>query len=111
MDIMSSINERGLVSNISGEFIIIPDTVRPYPNDFFVFDYEGMERHLFRITDVQFDRATVEKYFKCQYVLYPDNVDEILNNVAEDFTLVYDNIGTGANSVIESSQAATNSAA
>jgi hypothetical protein len=43
MDILSEINERGLVSNISGEFIIIPDTIRPYANDFFVFDYEGME--------------------------------------------------------------------
>ena len=106
MDISNELNERGLVSNISGEFIMIPDTVRPYPNDFFVFDYEGMETQLFRITDVQFDRATVEKYFRCSYVLYPDNADEIFNNFDEDYTLIFDDIGTGSNSLLESDKAA-----
>jgi hypothetical protein len=65
---------------------------------------------LFRITDVQFDRATVEKYFRCQYQLYPNNADDIFNNVEEDYTLIFENIGTGSNSLLESDKAAQISA-
>ena len=43
----------GLMTGVSGEIIFLPDTVRPYAGDFFMFDTDGMETHLFQITDVQ----------------------------------------------------------
>jgi len=93
MDITNEINEKGLQSLVNGEFILLPDSVKPYPGDFFTFNFEGLEDHLFRIDDVQFDRASTKKYYKITYNLYPNNSDEILDNISEKYVLNYDNIG------------------
>ena len=58
LDIQNELNERGLQAIVNGEILILPDSIRPYPGDFFVFAYEGMESHLFRINDVQYDKLS-----------------------------------------------------
>lgn len=93
LDISNEISERGLQSSVTGEFILKPDSVKPSPGDFFVFDYEGMEEHLFRINDAQFDKITPKKYYRCSFSLYPYNTDDIYNNVIGDFEINYENDG------------------
>ena len=71
LDVSNELSERGLEAMVNGEFMMLPNTVRPYPGDFFTFEYEGLEPHLFKINDVQYDKITPEKYFRCLYSLYP----------------------------------------
>lgn len=109
LDISNQLSERGLLSTMSGELVFIPNTVRPYPGDFFVFDYEGLEEHLFKITDVQYDKASPNKYFKCQYTLSQYNVDEIEGNTDnEEYTVNYDTENGSNTGVITKADAALN---
>jgi hypothetical protein len=101
MDIQNEINEKGLESLVNGEFIILPDTIKPYPGDFFTFDYEGISDHLFRINDVQFDRASVRKFYRVGYGLYPNNAEDIFDNISGDYVLNYDAIGGDTVTVIQ----------
>lgn len=107
MEVMNEINEKGLQSLVNGELIIRPDTIKPYPGDFFVFDYPGLEEHLFRIDDVQFDRATPKKFYRVGYNLYPNNADEIFGNVIEEYVLNHEGIGGAEMSVITKANSET----
>lgn len=105
LDISNEITERGLQSNVSGEFVIRPDSgIIPVAGDFFSFNYSGMEEHLFKINDVQFDKITPNKYYRCSFSLYPFNIDTILNNVSNEYNVSYSDDGTA---ILESSSAAT----
>ena len=105
LDLSTQIGERGLSTEINGEFVLLPDSIKPKVNDFFVFDYEGLRDHLFRINDVQFDRAAPNKYYRVSYNLYPNNADEILNNVEDEYELEYNNIGGEETTIIKKSDA------
>jgi hypothetical protein len=102
MDISNEITERGLESMISGEFIMLPDSIKPYPGDFIVFDYDGLRDHIFRIDNVQFDKASPKKFFRVNFAIWKDNAELILgtlkedgtySNISGDFVLNYQNIG------------------
>ncbi len=101
MDITTEISERGLTASSSGEMVFRPDSVVPQPGDFFVFDYDGLRQHMFRITDVQVDRGSMEQYYKASYSIYPEDPSAIINNVIDDYELIYDNIGGKDRSVIQ----------
>lgn len=104
-DISNDIIERGFTSNVNGEFIMLPNSVTPYVGDFFSIDLPGYEEHLFRINEVQFDKISPKKFFRCQYNLYPDNADIILNNIEDDYELQYTEIGGEGSSIIKKSAA------
>jgi 3-phenylpropionate/cinnamic acid dioxygenase small subunit len=105
MDISNEINEKGLQSSISGEFILLPDSVKPYPGDFFFFDYDDLRDHLFRIDSVQYDKASPKKFFRVSYTIYQDNAELITGNVEGQYTLNYQNIGGEETAVIKKSDA------
>jgi len=67
MDISTELQERGLLSDISGEFYFLPNSIKPNSGDFFIFDYDGLEEQLFRISKVEFDKIHPRKYYKVQY--------------------------------------------
>jgi hypothetical protein len=115
LDIMNEINEKGLQSLISGDFVLLPDTIQPYPGDFFVFDMEGMREHLFRVDAVQFDRATPKKFYRVSYAIYPDNADIVFGNLVTDaqgkemtYVMNYDNIGIAGGQAVITKTAAVN---
>ena len=101
LDVSNELAERGLLANVNGELMFLPDSVRPYPGDFFTFEYEGLEEHLFRITDVQYDRVSPHKYFRAQYQLWQDNVDNIFENIIGDYEVQYTTDGSGNSDGIE----------
>lgn len=108
LDVSNEITERGLQSNVSGEFVMRPDSgIVPVSGDFFSFVYTGMEEHLFKINDVQFDKITPNKYYKCTFSLYPYNLDDIYNNIAGNYNVEYNDDGTA---VVEESTSKTNEA-
>jgi len=106
--IANEINERGFTSNVTGEFTMLPDSITPYPGDFFSIDLEGFEEHLFKVNEVQTDRITPKKFYRCQYNLYPNNADSILNNIEDDYELQYSNIGGEDSTIIKKATALSN---
>lgn len=105
LDLSTQIGERGLSTEINGEFVLLPDSIKPKVNDFFVFDYDGLQDHLFRINDVQFDRAAPNRFYRVSYNLYPNNADEILSNIDDEYELVYNNIGGEETTIIKKADA------
>jgi hypothetical protein len=106
LQISNEISEKGLQSLISGDFVLLPDSIRPYPGDFFVFDDSELQEHLFRINDVQFDKASPRKFFRCAFSLYQDNADLILGNIEGDYVLDYQSIAGETSAVLKKEDAA-----
>lgn len=101
LDISTQLSERGLQNLTSGEIVFLPDSIRPRSGDFFVFDYEGLESHLFIIEDVQFDKLSPTKYYRASFSLYQHNSDDIFNNVEDEYSLDISMIGGEETPVIQ----------
>lgn len=89
---------------ITGEGVILPNTIIPYANDYFKIDYLE-EQLMFRIIDVSHD--TLENgsnLYKITYKLESDYDHEKDLNVKEVFEMITNNVGTSFNAVIHSSK-------
>lgn len=89
-------------SEISGEAIILPNTIIPYPGDYFNIIYTE-EELLFRVIDVTPD--TLENgsnIYKIQYKLESSRLEETIEseNIEDKYNMVVNNLGTGFNPII-----------
>lgn len=95
--------EFGLTSNIENECIILPNTIKPYVNDFFEVAYDSTKL-LFQINEVQIDKMnTGVQFYKCTFIISNKNINTIEEQVpsGDTFEILYENIGTELNSVIQ----------
>ncbi len=96
--------EEGITGSFDGgELIILPDTITPYPDDFFIIEHKG-HNFLFRVTAVNYDTIKSNNFYKIsftiKYVTKEDTV-KILDQVTEKFTCIVGNIGTEDRCIIE----------
>lgn len=89
-------------SEISGEAIILPNTIIPIANDYFTINHVK-EKLLFKITSVSMN--TIENgsnLYKINYKLdrVGKDVDEIEKQVEDKFEMIINNIGTQFNTII-----------
>jgi len=86
-----------------GELIILPDTIKPYPDDFFILEHKGHDM-LFRVTTVNYDTIKSNNFYKIgftiKYVTKEDSM-KILDQVTNKYTCIVDNIGTEDKCIIE----------
>ena len=110
-DIMNEIVEKGLTSTYTGTGYFKPNTIIPAPGDYFVFDLEEINDHLFRVTDVQFSHPGYTKFYQITYELDPENVDVIKSMVDGEYVMVDNdplNNGTAdGGSILKSTDAIT----
>lgn len=96
--------EEGLTGSYdNGELIILPDTIKPYPDDFFILEHKGHE-FLFRVTGVDYDTIKSNNFYKITFSIKYITAEEtlkILNQVTNKYTCVVDNIGTEDKCIIE----------
>lgn len=89
--------------NVEGECIILPSTIVPNPNDFFIINHLRM-RAIFQVTDVQYDSMKVEGYYKIKYRLHSTS-DETLQNLENQTVETYhcdlNAIGSNVNPIIK----------
>lgn len=98
--------EEGLQTSLEGEGIILPNTVKPLPGDYFTITYLR-EKFLFVVTEIRFDTIKSNNYYKITYSIKSVNsssVEEIEKQVDEKFTCVKSNVGTEDKCIIEDSQ-------
>ena len=89
-------------SEISGEAIVLPNTIIPYPGDYFHIIYTE-EKLLFRVIDATPD--TLENgsnIYKIQYKLESTQLENVIEteNIADKYNMVVNNLGTGFNPII-----------
>jgi hypothetical protein len=95
-------DDHGMNSEYDGEGVILPNSVRPYPEDFFTIDYVG-EVYLFKVTNVNSDAIKQKPYYRVDFSFFkklkdPRDIDE---QIDDDYVFVFDNIGTENRPVIK----------
>ena len=58
--------EEGLDTEFESELTILPNTIKPYPHDFFVLEHKGRE-FLFEVNEVNYDTIKSHNYYKVTY--------------------------------------------
>ena len=95
--------DQGLDANFEGEVIVIPGTIKPLQNDFFMIPYLK-EPYIFRVTEVNYDTIMPDNYYKISYKLEwldTEKVEGLENQVKDRYTCILENIGTEKNCLIE----------
>ena len=95
--------DEGLNSSYDGELIILPDTITPYPDDFFILEHKGYN-FLFRVTGVNYDTIKSNNFYKISFTIKyvtPEDSKKILDQVTNKYTCIVDNIGTEDKCIIE----------
>lgn len=88
--------EMGLDSEYEGEAIILPNTLHPTVDDFFVIDYLS-KKYLFRITQYAYDTIKSNNYYKVNFELYGVDIDKTADLEKQVVKIYYckaENIGT-----------------
>lgn len=101
LDIQES--EEGLNTNYSSECIILPNTIKPLQNDFFMIKHVKGS-FIFRVIEVQYDTIRPDNFYKVIFKfewLDDGKVESIEKQVKEKYTCILQNIGTENNCLIE----------
>ena len=106
IELQTENDEFGLEADkITGDCIILPNTIIPYEGDYFEVEHIKDSTWLFIVTDVQQD--TLENgsnAYKITYKLEYVDHQKILNNVVEDFNMIEKREGTNVVKIVESSK-------
>lgn len=96
-------DEAGLDSSYEGEATILPSTVKPTHNDFFIIPVLK-DAYVFRVTDIQYDNIMPDNFYKISFKLeYIDEgkITQIEEQKVNDYVCVLENIGTESNCILE----------
>lgn len=95
--------EEGLTTTYDGELIILPNTIKPLPNDFFNINHLG-KSYIFMVTEVKYDTIKSNNYYKISFIIHgveEDYTDSIEQQVQENYNCIFRNIGTKEKCLIE----------
>lgn len=87
---------QGMDSSYEGEAVILPNTVKPLPNDMFTIDYLD-QNYLFMVTEIAYDTIKSNNFYKITFTvksLDGDDVENIKRQCSDKFTAVVSNVGT-----------------
>ena len=97
-------NDEGLNTSFESDGIILPNTIKPLPNDLFTISYLG-KSYIFMITNVEYDTIKSNNFYKINFTIrHEDNIDIIKNQILETYTCVFQNIGTDDKCIIRSDE-------
>lgn len=95
--------EIGIDTAYEGEAVILPNTIKPLPNDYFIISYVG-ENTLFRITEIIYDNMRADNFYKINFKLDAIDSDKkknLVNQVYDKYTCVLENIGSENKCIIQ----------
>ena len=95
--------DQGLDSTYEGEAVIVPGSIKPLENDFFMIPYLK-EPYVFRVIEINYDTIMPDNYYKIGFKLEyidDDKVEKLEKQVHEKYTCILENIGTENNCIIE----------
>lgn len=87
-------DEEGLTTDYDGDAVILPNTVKPLPGDFFVINHLSIKVQ-FMVTDIKYDTIKSNNFYKISYTLKSvSEPKQIEKQVSDKFKCIVDNIGT-----------------
>lgn len=95
--------DQGLDTSYEGEAVIVPGSIKPLQNDFFMISCLK-NPYLFRVTEINYDTIMPDNYYKIGFhleYLEEEKVDNLEKQVNEKYTCILENIGTEKNCIIE----------
>lgn len=95
-------DEMGIRGSYQTDGIMIPDVLEPIAEDYFTFEYHD-NTFLFKVTNVEMDRIKSNNYFKITFKYDRVMLDELNKQVVDDYTCVFENIGTDAKTILKNS--------
>lgn len=91
-------------SEISGDAMVLPDTITPYPGDYFTISHVS-KKYLFKVIDVTYDTFNNgANYWKIGYKLDRLEDTNVKKKVIEEYEFHTGTVGTQFNSVIKKSK-------
>ena len=91
--------EEGLTSDYNGEAIILPNTIHPTVDDYFLINY--LEKpYMFRVVKYDYDTIKSNSYYKIEFELKSVDIDfynDIEKQVVKTYYTQLENIGTEDN--------------
>lgn len=97
-------DQNGLDTSYEGEFLALPNTIKPLPNDFFTINHID-KKYIFRVTNVSYDTLKENNYYKAQFHLYNIDAtiaDDLDNQTSSKYNAVMKNLGSESQFVLES---------
>lgn len=100
-----ALDDNGIMDmNVEIEPVILPNTIIPGPYDYFEYTFSNGRNIFFRANDVKVITAKSNGYYKIPMHMVDMDSDEypseIKKNVAEEFTVRLDNVGTNEKCII-----------
>lgn len=95
--------EAGLDTSYEGEGTIVPNTIKPLQNDFFIINYLH-DSYIFRIIGVSFDTIRADNFYKVHFEFEYNDEEKLhqLNDLVHDkYTCILENIGTENKCIIQ----------
>ena len=96
----TEITDFGVSGNVTSSAIVLPNTIVPSTDDVFEIEYQNA-RKVFIVTDVERDNYNNSKFFKISFKLSSFNIEDVEEQVNEEFTVDYNLIGKVDNPVIK----------
>lgn len=91
----------GLNGSSESQGIIVPGTIEPIPNDYFTIEYSD-KKYLYKVTSIETDDYTKKsKYYKISFKYDGYYDKKIEEQVVENFTCLFDTIGSEQTSIIK----------
>lgn len=88
--------DEGLTSDYQSEAIILPNTIHPSVDDYFIINYLE-KKYMFRITKYEYDTIKSNNYYKVEFSLQSVDVsffNDIERQVVKTYYTQFENIGT-----------------
>lgn len=95
--------DQGLDTAYEGDAVIVPNTIKPLPDDYFIIPYIKKPM-LFRVTNISFDTIAENNFYKINFKLEhidSTKIQDIEKQVDEKYTCILQNIGTENNCIIQ----------
>lgn len=95
-------DDEGLQGSYEGDGIILPNTIKPLPNDFFTISYLDSS-YLFMVTQIDYDTIKSNNYYKFNFILRSvdfKSIEDLNKLVLEKYSCIFKNIGTEDNCLI-----------
>ena len=80
------------------DLVILPNTIKPTPGDYFIFSYPGLKEFLFRVNNFRYNTIQSNDYYlidaDIRYIGLDIELMKMKGQIIEEYLTVYENIGT-----------------
>ena len=93
-------DDYGIHGSFTTEGNLTQDTVKPIAEDYITFEFQD-GKYLFKITNVDIDTILSNNYYKISIKFDRETPDKLENQIVDNFTTLFDNIGSEDKSIIQ----------